>query len=263
MPRFYCAEPLTPGALVRLPAHAARHVQVLRMQPGQALTLFPGVDAESNREYDARITEMGRQHVEVQVLGEQVCNREANPAVHLLAGMPANERMDWLVEKATELGAASITPIAAERSMLKLKGERAEKKCAHWQGIAIAASEQCGRNTVPPVASPVSLEQWVKRYQQEGKGNTQTGCAGTLPDTLLVLSPEGAQTLYQWRHAQADALCARQWRRIYVLTGPEGGLSAAELRLATQAGFMPLGLGARILRSETAPLAALALLTAQ
>ena len=147
MPRFYCPSPLATGLALSLPPGAARHVQVLRLQPGDAITLFNGEGGE----FDATVTRMGRSDVEVDVGAHHTIEREANRAVHLLAGITANERMDWLVEKATELGVASITPLVAERSVLKLKGERAEKKLAHWQGVAVAAAEQCGRNRVPPI----------------------------------------------------------------------------------------------------------------
>ena len=145
MPRFFCDRPLENDLLLSLPDPIARHVQVLRLQPGDAITLFNGEGGE----FDATVTRMGRSDVEVAVGAHHAIEREAHRAVHLLAGITANERMDWLVEKATELGVASITPLVAERSVLKLKGERAEKKLAHCQGVAVAAAEQCGRNRVP------------------------------------------------------------------------------------------------------------------
>ena len=159
MPRFFCPAPLVTGLALSLPAGAARHVQVLRLQPGDVITLFNGEGGE----FDATVTRMGRSDVEVEVGVHRAVEREASRAVHLLAGITANERMDWLVEKATELGVASITPLVAERSVLKLKGERAEKKLAHWQGVAVAAAEQCGRNRVPTVHPAVTLSEWLKK----------------------------------------------------------------------------------------------------
>ncbi|HQQ69439.1 MAG TPA: 16S rRNA (uracil(1498)-N(3))-methyltransferase, partial [Alicycliphilus sp.] len=150
MPRFHCPLPLATGTQITLPPTAARHVQVLRLQPGDAITLFNGEGGE----WAASVTRMGRSDVEVEVGAHAAVEREAKRAVHLVVGMPANERMDWLVEKATELGAASIQPIAAARSVLKLAGERAAKRQQHWQDIAVAACEQCGRNRVPQVAAP-------------------------------------------------------------------------------------------------------------
>ncbi|WP_312131610.1 16S rRNA (uracil(1498)-N(3))-methyltransferase, partial [Diaphorobacter nitroreducens] len=159
MPRFHCPLPLAADAQLTLPPTAARHVQVLRLQPGDAVTLFNGEGGE----WSATVTHMGRSDVQVQVGSHSAVEREAARAVHLVVGMPANERMDWLVEKATELGAASIQPIAAARSVLKLSGERAAKRQQHWQAIAVAACEQCGRNRVPSVHAPLSLADWLRQ----------------------------------------------------------------------------------------------------
>jgi 16S rRNA (uracil1498-N3)-methyltransferase len=160
--------------------------------------------------------------------------------VHLLAGITANDRMDWLVEKATELGVASITPLVAERSVLKLKGERADKKLAHWQSVAVAAAEQCGRNRVPTVHAAVTLLEWLKQ---------------ATPGERWVLSlSEGTRPL-------ADLADMAGTVPVTVLSGPEGGLSPAEEAAALTAGFVPVTLGPRVLRAETAPLAVLAVLT--
>ena len=219
------------GAALSLPEGTARHVQVLRLQPGHEITLFNGQGGE----WDATITRMGRSDVEVTLGAHRPDEREAGRAVQLALGMPANERMDWLVEKATELGVASITPLAAERSVLKLKGERAEKKLAHWQGVAVAAAEQCGRNRVPLIHPAVTLTEWLKK---------------AAPGERWVLSlSEGTQPV------------SRQLSQgpVTVLSGPEGGLSPSEESTALAAGFAPVSLGPRVLRAETAPLAVLAL----
>ena len=230
MPRFFCPAPLVTGLALSLPAGAARHVQVLRLQPGDVITLFNGEGGE----FDATVTRMGRSDVEVEVGVHRAVEREASRAVHLLAGITANDRMDWLVEKATELGVASITPLVAERSVLKLKGERAEKKLAHWQGVAVAAAEQCGRNRVPTVHPAVTLSEWLKKAP---------------PGERWVLSlSEGTRPLSEM--AGTDT--------VTVLSGPEGGLSPAEETAALAAGFAPVTLGPRVLRAETAPLAVLA-----
>lgn len=232
MPRLHCAEPLASGARLALPAGTARHVQVLRMQPGDALTLFDGRGGE----YDATIEHMGRSEVRVAVGAHHAVECEAPVAVHLALAMPANERMDWLVEKATELGAASVQPLVAERSVLRLSGERAQKKQAHWQAVAIAACEQCGRNRVPVVHAVQPLAGWLASQPQAG----------------LVLSlREGSRALA----ALAPAA------EVTLLSGPEGGLSPAEEDAAFARGWQPVNLGPRVLRAETAPLAALALLT--
>ena len=236
MPRFYCPAPLATGLALSLPAGAARHVQVLRLQPGDVITLFNGEGGE----FDATVTRMGRSDVDVEVGAHQAVEREATRAVHLLAGITANERMDWLVEKATELGVASITPLVAERSVLKLKGERAEKKLAHWQGVAVAAAEQCGRNRVPTMHPAMTLAEWVKKAP---------------PGERWVLSlSEGTQPLAQMQGPATGLPMAP----VTVLSGPEGGLSPTEEAAALAAGFAPVTLGPRVLRAETAPLAVLA-----
>lgn len=243
MPRFHCPALLATGAELDLPPGAARHVQVLRLQPGDTITLFHGGQAEGDPggEFDATILKMGRSDVRVVVGAHHATEREAPRAVHLLAGITANERMDWLVEKATELGVASITPLVAERSVLKLKGERAEKKIAHWQAVAVAACEQCGRNRVPVVHNAVDLAGWVRAQAQ-----------ATTVQRLLLSLRAGTAPLHT-----AAGLAGP----VVFLSGPEGGLSSTEEDLALQHSFAPVTLGPRVLRAETAPLAALAALT--
>ena len=239
MPRVYCPAPRHTGLALSLPAGAARHVQVLRMQPGDAITLFNGEGGE----FDATVTRMGRSDVDVEVGAHHQVEREAARAVHLLAGITANDRMDWLVEKATELGVASITPLVAERSVLKLKGERADKKLAHWQGVAVAAAEQCGRNRVPVIHPAVSLNDWLKK-------------APTGIRWVLSLS-EGTRPLTELVGSRMDN--GADVGPVTVLSGPEGGLSPGEEATALAAGFEPVTLGPRVLRAETAPLAVLAI----
>ncbi len=239
MARFFCPAPLASGTALELPPSAARHVQVLRLQPGDAITLFNGEGGE----FDAVVERMGRSDVDVVVGEHRPLEREAARAVHLVVGMPANERMDWLVEKAAELGAASIQPVLAQRSVLKLQGERAEKKQAHWQAVAIAACEQSGRNRVPPVHAVIGLAQWLAAL------GTATPGAGS---RLLLSLAAQAQPV---RAAAGDA------GPVLLLSGPEGGLALSEEELALGAGFRRATLGPRVLRAETAPLAALAALT--
>ncbi len=242
MPRFHCPIALHTGDTLDLPAGAARHVQVLRLQPGDNITLFAGQlgSGLSGGEFDATVLRMGRSDVQVQIGRHHAVEREPAREIHLLAGITANERMDWLVEKATELGAASITPLIAERSVLKLKGERAEKKRAHWQAIAVAACEQCGRNRVPLIHPATDLADWLKNN------------AAAYQARLLLSLGEGTEPL---RLAAANA------PNLVFLSGPEGGLSPQEEALARAQGFAPVSLGTRVLRAETAALAALATLT--
>ena len=244
MPRFHCPAPLTAGADIELPAGAARPVPVLRLLPGDGITL---VGDGAGGEWAATVTHMGRSSVRVQAVQHHATEREAPRAIHLLAGTTANERMDWLVEKATELGAASITPLLAERSVLKLRGERADKKLAHWQAVAVAACEQCGRNRVPPIHPASSLADWLAAHP------AAPAFDGSDSTTRLLLSLRPAA---QPLHAAA----AQGTGPVLFLSGPEGGLSLAEEDLALQHGFIPVTLGSRVLRAETAPLAALAAL---
>lgn len=232
--RFHCAVALAADGPLVLPAGAARHVQVLRMQPGDALTLFDGLGGE----YAATVERMGRSEVAVQVGAHTAVEREVPRAVHLAVGMPANERMDWLVEKATELGVASIQPLMTAHGVLRLNAERAEKKRTHWEAIAIAACEQCGRNRVPRIHPVQAFAPWLEAQQRD---------AGRF---VLSLAPGTRQV--------ADVLGAVQGGRpdAWVLSGPEGGLSAAEEQAAIAQGFAPLTLGPRVLRAETAALAA-------
>ena len=242
MPRFHCSVPLAGEAVLALPPGAARHVQVLRLQPGDALTLFDG----SGGEYAATVLRMGRSEVTVQVGAHDPVEREAPRAVHLALGMPANERMDWLVEKATELGVASIQPLVTAHGVLRLAGERADKKVAHWQMIAVAACEQCGRNRVPQVHAVAPFASWLAALD-DGRAP-----AGTR--LLLGFAPH-ARTL------PALASAAPAGAALTVLSGPEGGLGAGEEESARAHGFAIATLGPRVLRAETAPLAALVALT--
>jgi 16S rRNA (uracil1498-N3)-methyltransferase len=244
MPRFHCPLPLHTGDTLELPAGAARHVQVLRLQPGDSITLFEGQagDGFTGGEFEAKVLRMGRSDVLVEVGAHRAVEREPVREVHLLAGITANERMDWLIEKATELGATSITPLLAERSVLKLKGERGDKKRAHWQAIAVAASEQCGRNRVPVIHPACDLAGWLS-----------SAPAVDQQARLLLSLGEGTRPL--------RIAAGQSTQPVLFLSGPEGGLSPQEEALARANGFAPVTLGARVLRAETAPLAALATLS--
>lgn len=231
--RLHVEMPLASGLELPLPAGAARHVQVRRMQPGEAVTLFDG----SGRDWPALITAMGRSEVHVRLGEPCVVDRELPWPVTLAFGMPANERMDALVEKATELGATTLQPLVCERSVLRLSGERADRKREHWQAVAAAACEQCGRSRVPTVAPVRALPQWLA-------GGAMAG------HRVLLAAPreaEAAGALHQWAPGPLTAL-----------SGPEGGFSPAEHALALAAGFRPVLLGPRVLRADTAPLALLA-----
>jgi 16S rRNA (uracil1498-N3)-methyltransferase len=235
LPRLYIDAPLAEGLSLALPPEAVRHAQVLRLQPGAELTLFNGQGGE----WSARIDSMGKRAVQAQVLAHHAVERELPIGVSLAVVMPAGERMDFLVEKATELGVAAIQPLMSERSVLRLADERAEKRRAHWQAIAVAACEQCGRNRVPAVEAPLALSAWLA--------------------SLPARTPNEIRWLLGWREATP-------WRgagdsaRVRVLSGPEGGLTDAEEAQARAMQFEPVCLGARVLRADTAPLAVAAAL---
>lgn len=231
MPRFFCDAALAPGAELALPPGAARHVQVLRAQPGDAITLFNGQGGQ----WQATVRRMGRSEVVVQVQSHEAVEREAARAVTLAIGMPANERMDWLVEKATELGVARIAPLHTQHGVLRLSGERALKKQAHWRAVAQAACEQCGRNRLPEVLPVRDLAAFLAEAQGQR--------------AVLSLAEERLPA----RQAFAGDAA------LTVLIGPEGGLSGAEDAQARAAGFVAVDLGPRVLRAETAAIAALTL----
>ena len=230
--------PLHAGTALSLPPGPARHAQVLRLQPGDAVTLFDGHGGE----WSARVAAMGRRDVRVDVEAHRPVDRELAWHVCLAVGMPANERMDSLVEKATELGVASLQPLMCERAVLRLDGERADRKRDHWQAVAVAAAEQSGRTRVPRIEPVRRWRDWLGGMPRGGQGD-ETRWLLSLHDEA---GPLGA----------AAARVAAPGARIVVGSGPEGGLSADEEALAMGAGgFVRVSLGARVLRADTAPLA--------
>ena len=237
-PRFHIDRVLAAGDALELPPALARHVQVLRLQPGAALLLFDGRGGE----WTARVVRMGRSAVDVEVDAHVDVDRELARPVTLALGMPANERMDALVEKATELGVAAIQPLVCERSVLRLSAERALRKQAHWQAVAVAACEQSGRTRVPLVAPVAALANWL---------------AG-LPDPAGTVDAAGAT---RWLLSLRNALPLRappDAGAVVCLSGPEGGQTETEEAAARARGFVPVSLGPRVLRADTAPLAVLA-----
>ena len=234
MPRIHVEQPLAGAdAELSLPPGAARHVQVLRLQPGDALTLFDGAGCD----WPAEVLAMGRSEVRVRVGAPQAVARELGHAVRLALVMPANDRMDGIVEKATELGVAAIQPLTSERSVLRLAGERADRKRAHWQGVAVAACEQSGRSVVARIEPVRGLADWL------------AALPAAADTRRWLLSPTAAEPIAR-RAAEAGAATL-------VLSGPEGGLSAIEEDAARARGFVGVQLGPRILRADTAPLAVL------
>lgn len=234
-PRFYCREALSPGAHVELPEPVARHaVRVLRLPPGAPMVLFDGRGGE----YPAHIERIERDRVYAELAEWRDIERESQLNITLVQALQAGDKMDFTIQKAVELGVRDIVPVESRRSVLRLAGERAGKRVAHWQGVVASACEQCGRNQVPLVAPLEKLENWLAR--------PSNGCL------RLMLAPDADQILASIQPAGA----------IQLLIGSEGGLDPQEVIAATQAGFQAVRMGQRILRTETAGLAALAALQA-
>jgi len=234
-PRFYCREALSPGAHIDLPEPVARHaVRVLRLPPGAAVVLFDGRGGE----YDARIERIERDRVVAALGAWRDVERESGLAVTLIQAVQAGEKMDYTVQKAVELGVSHIVPVDSRRSVTRLAGERAARRVAHWQGVAAAACEQCGRNQVPQLAPLEKLENWLARPAN-----------GVL---RLILAPDAEQALVDLPPVS----------KVQMLIGAEGGLDPQEIVAAQQVGFKAVRMGPRILRTETAGLAALAAMQA-
>jgi len=233
VPRIHVEQALAPGMELALGANGTRHVQVLRLQPGSALILFDGRGGQ----WGGAVSAISRREVRVRTQHHEPIERELPVPVTLAIGMPANERMDALIEKATELGAAAIQPLVCERSVLRVAGERAQRKVAHWHAVAVAACEQCGRNRVPDVAEPTGLLEWLHALPAADAGAARW---------LLSL-----QEARPWPPARGGNV------PVVLLSGPEGGFTPQEEAAARHAGFAACSLGARVLRADTAPLAAL------
>ncbi len=240
--RLFVPLPLQAGGEISLPPGPARHAQVRRVQPGDVLQVFDG----SGSDWPATVLAVGRSEVRVRLGAAVAVHRELPRAVTLALAMPANERMDSLVEKATELGVTGVQPLMSQRSVLRLAGERAQRKQQHWQAIAEAACEQCGRARVPQVAPVQELAAWLAALPKEpaGRGSHRL---------LLSLQPDARPLPTLLAHgAGPDAM------PVLTLSGPEGGLAPEEEAAARAAGFVPVALGPRVLRADTAPLAVLA-----
>lgn len=232
IPRIYTGLTLRAETTFDLEPGPSQHVaRALRMQAGDSLILFDGFGGE----YPATISAVGKKQVSVTTAAHNKCELESPLAIRLGIAISRGDRMDWVVQKATELGVSEITPLVTERTEVKLKGERAVKKLRHWQQIAISACEQCGRNRIPRLAPLASIQAWV---------------SATEADRKLVLHHRAI-------NSGANAAVPSS---IALLIGPEGGLSEVEIGLAESAGYHSLQLGPRVLRTETAPLAAIALL---
>jgi 16S rRNA (uracil1498-N3)-methyltransferase len=232
IPRIYTDTPLQAGAEAQLDDNAAQHVgRVLRMQPGQALSLFNG----DGHDYQALIASASKKNVTVQVEHFTANSRESALEIVLGQTLSKGDRMDYAVQKATEMGVTRIVPLSTERCDVRLKGDREDKRLNHWRSVAISAAEQCGRARVPDILPVMNITEWLEYSQR---------C-----DVRLVLHHRTEQSLDSLAKPNSVAL----------MIGPEGGLSADEIAQAEKSGFLPVALGPRVLRTETAPVAAMAL----
>ena len=233
IPRVYSPQTMAIGDCIELEAGAARHLtSALRMTSGQLITLFNGQGGE----YTAELVEAKKGKASVRITEFDQTDRESSLSIHLAIGISRGERMDWIIQKATELGVSKITPLFTERCEVKLSGDRLDKKVGHWQQVAISACEQSQRNRVPQINKPLKLDQW------------QMNCEASLK---LVLHHRANQSLSDMRQPTGP---------IALLIGSEGGLSEREIEQAISLDFSPLALGPRVLRTETAPLAAISIL---
>ena len=234
MPRFYVAQPLAIGQLLDLPSEVAHHIQVVRMAPGDTLTLFNGEGGE----YTAVLTDVQKKRASAEIKVFTPREVELPYAITLAQALPEASKMDWIIEKAVELGVAGVQPLAARRCVVRLSSERAEKKLAHWQGVIVSASEQSGRNRLAQLAEPVEFKEWIAQQDLHKR---------------VLLTPRATESLADWaRHQPAQALT--------IMVGPEGGFSDEEEELALTHGALPLSMGPRVLRTETAALSALSML---
>lgn len=233
--RLHVGLPLAVGDLLTLPEQPARHASgVLRLRPGDRVWLFNGAGGE----YAAELTLVSRAAVQARVLEARERNRESPLRLTLVQGISRGERMDLTIQKSVELGVAVIQPLFCERSVVRLQGERAERRRQHWQAVAASACEQCGRDRVPEIAPAVSFERWLQEASADGLRLTLSPHAG-VPLSALDAPADSAATL---------------------VVGPEGGLAGGEASALAAAGFLALRLGPRVLRTETAALTAVAAL---
>lgn len=236
MPRFYCPQPLTIGATITLPEHVAHHVQVVRLAAGDHLTLFNGEGGE----YTATINTAEKKRVTADIKLFEPREVELPYAITLAQALPEASKMDWIIEKAVELGVHAIQPLASQRCVVRLSAERAVKKMQHWQGVIVAASEQSGRNRLTALAEPVDVNQWLQQKDMHVR---------------ILLSPRAEQSLSDWaRHHPPQSVA--------LMIGPEGGFTDREENLAIAQGVLMLSMGPRVLRTETAGVAAVAALNA-
>ena len=240
--RFYHPEVITAGQMIELSSENKHHAaRVLRLRNGDAITLFNGHGGE----FSARIDSIRKDSITVFVDSYQNTNRESPLHIELAQAICVNEKMDWIIQKSVELGVSSIQPVSTARSIVHLSDERSGKRLQHWQKIVISACEQCGRNLVPQIYPLITLPEWLSRKKMHR----------TPQDILIMLSATAAQSLKDLPEPAADA-------KVALVIGPEGGFTEEEELAIGHSGFVPLHLGSRILRTESAALAAIAAMQA-
>ncbi|CAJ0740246.1 Ribosomal RNA small subunit methyltransferase E [Ralstonia edaphis] len=242
LPRFFVDTPLAPNTTVTLDESVTRHIHVLRLAAGDDVCLFNG----SGHEFRARLDAINKRDATASLADATQPDTETRYAITLAQGIAGGDKMDWLIEKAVELGVNAVAPLQTERGVVRLSGERAAKRVQHWQALVQAACEQCGRARVPAVAPVATLREWL-------------AAAKSTDAPRVLLSPRGTQSLTQWAVQSRTHI---EGSGILLLIGPEGGLSPDEEALAEAAGFLPLTLGRRILRTESAALVAVSALHA-
>lgn len=235
MPRFYCPSPLPLSGSFDLPQDAAHHaIRVLRLREDDRVVIFDG----NGNECRGQIVGISGRRVVVGNIAATKTNRESPLHVVLAQALTSSEKMDWVIQKATELGVTEIQPLATERSVARLSAERVEKRIEHWQQVVISACEQCGRNVLPKLHPPLDIMVWLQQTQETS-------------DAKFILLPQGAVSL----HSQA-----KPQGKVVLLIGAEGGFSQAESDAALHCGFTSIRMGARVMRTETAAIAGLAAL---
>ena len=250
MTRLFFAGPLSADTTIRLDAEASHHaLRVLRLERDDVIELFNG----DGLRYPATLLDTDARAASVKVGSPfQACTESPLP-LSLAQALPSGDKMDWVVEKAIELGVHTIAPLMSSRSILRLDASRAAKRLAHWRRIAIAACMQCGRDRVPEISAPVDLARWLIDRRRVATADSDTSPPG------FLLSPRGSTRLCEIVRPASVTPLSVTW----ILVGPEAGLSEQEESLAIECGWQPLRLGPRILRTETAGLAALAALQAR
>jgi len=235
MPRFYCPPPIPRSGSFELPPDAAHHAsRVLRLRVGDTVKIFDGIGNECH----GLIADLSARNVTVANMTANDNKRESPLHTLLAQALSSSEKMDWVIQKSTELGVTEIQPLATDRSVARLSAERTARRLEHWQQVAVSACEQCGRNVLPQIHAPLDIMDWLQQVK-------------TIPDTKYILLPDGVATLH-------DQTKPRE--KTVLLIGAEGGFSQAESAMALHCGFIPIRLGARVMRTETAAIAGLAVL---